>query len=151
MVMTSILTLQGPKRRKTKKKDKKHRASRQKKDPAFHRRQRAGNERAQKHFILGGGLFGLLPNSILEGFGDSLCSSEDRYTYTISVPNMYNIVGRERVAALCSECWHEAWQASCKQQAMRAIERKKKEAENGRKQRGNMILLGEPHLRGLGL
>ena len=59
---------------------------------------------AQKHFILGGGLFGLLPDSILEGVGDSLCSSANRYTYTVSVPNMYHIVGRERVDALRSKC-----------------------------------------------
>ena len=45
-----------------------------------------------------------MPDSILEGVGDSLLTAGDRYAYTVSVPNMYNIVGRERVEALCSEC-----------------------------------------------
>ena len=80
-----------------------------------------------------GRLFGLLSDSILEGVGDSLCSSADRYTYTISVPNMYNIVGRERVAALRSECWEEAWEACRQQQAVRVVVKKKKEAENWEK------------------
>ena len=78
---------------------------------AFRRRRRAGNKRAQKHFILGSGLFGLLPDSILEGVGDSLCSSTNRYTYTVNVSNMHNIGGREQVDALRSECWEEAWEA----------------------------------------
>ena len=39
-------------------------------------------------------LFGLLPNSILEGVGDSLFTATDRYAYSVSVPRMYNIVGR---------------------------------------------------------
>ena len=69
------------------------------------KRRRAGNKRAQKHFISGGGLFGLLPDSILEGVGDSLCSVAGRYTCTASVPNRYYIVGRERVDALQSESW----------------------------------------------
>ena len=63
-----------------------------------------GNKHAHKDFILGGGLFCLLPNSILEGFGDSLLTAGDRYAYTVSVPNIYNIVGREQVEALHSEC-----------------------------------------------
>ena len=48
---------------------------------------------------------GLLPDSILEGVGDSLCSVAGRYTYTASVPNRYYIVGRERVDALQSKSW----------------------------------------------
>ena len=46
---------------------------------------------------------------------------------------MYNIVGRERVAALHSECWEEAWEARRQQQAGRAAAEKKKEAENWEK------------------
>ena len=62
-----------------------------------------GNKLAQKHFISGGRLFDLLPDSILEGVGDSFCSAANRYTYTVSVPNMYHIVGREWVDALWAE------------------------------------------------
>ena len=48
---------------------------------------------------------GLLPDSILEGLGDSLLTAADRYAYTVSVPRIYNIVGREGVKALRSENW----------------------------------------------
>ena len=58
------------------------------------------SKRAHKHFISGGRLFGLLLDSILEGVGDSLLTATDRCTYTVSVPRMYNIVGREGVKAL---------------------------------------------------
>ena len=62
----------GSETKKNKKERKKtHRAGRQKKDLAFRRRRRACNKLAQKHFILGGGLFGLLPDSILKGVRDS--------------------------------------------------------------------------------
>ena len=37
-----------------------------------------GNKRAHKHFILGGRLFGLLPDSILEGVGIFLLTAADR-------------------------------------------------------------------------
>ena len=47
-----------------------NRAGRQKKDPAFRRKRRAGNKRAHKYFISGGRLMGLLPDSIWEGVGD---------------------------------------------------------------------------------
>ena len=111
--------------KKTKKKRKKtHRAGRQKKDPAFRRRRRASNKLAQNHFILGGALFGLLPDSILEGVGDSLHSAEDRYTYATSVPNIYHTVGRERVDALQTKFWEEAWEARHQQQAVRVAEKK---------------------------
>ena len=74
-----------------------------------------GNKHAHKHFILGGRLFGLLPDSILEGVGDSLLTTADRYAYTISVPRMYNIAGMEWVKDLSSKKWQEAWEA-CRQQ-----------------------------------
>ena len=66
-------------------------------------------------------------------FGDSLCSAADRYTYTVNVPNMYHIVGRERVDALRSECWQEAWETRLQQRAMRATQEKKKQTENWEK------------------
>ena len=72
---------------------------------------------------------GLLPDSILEGVGDSLLTAADRYAYTVSVPRMYNIVGREGVKALHSEKWQEAWEARRQQQAARAAQEKKKKAE----------------------
>ena len=109
-----------------------------------------GNKRAQKHFILGGGLFGLLPDSILEGVGDSLYSSADRYTYIVSVPRMYNIVGRERVQALCSECWQEAWEARRQQQAMRGLLRKKKkQAEDWEKAKREFDSIGGTPFNGV--
>ena len=64
-----------------------------------------------KQFILGGRLMSLLPDPILEGVGDSLLTAGDRYAYTVSVPRMYKIVGREGVKALHSKKWQEAWEA----------------------------------------
>ena len=49
---------------------------------------------------MGSGLFGLLPTSILEEIGDSLLRASDRYTYIVSVPNMYYSLGREGVQSL---------------------------------------------------
>ena len=72
---------------------------------------------------------GLLPDSILEGVGDCLLTAADRYAYTVSVPRMYNIVGREGVKALRSEAWDEAWEARRQQQAVRATQAKKKKAQ----------------------
>ena len=100
-----------------------------KKDPAFRKKRRAGNIRANKQFILGGGLMSLLPNPILEGVGDSLLTIADRYAYTVSVPRMYKIVGREGVKALCSEKWQEAWEAHYQQQAARVAQEKKQQAK----------------------
>ena len=60
----------------------------------FCRLWRASNLHSRAHFILGGGFFGLLPNSILEGIGDSLPRTVDRYAYIVSIPNTYHIVGR---------------------------------------------------------
>ena len=94
---------------------------------------------------------GLLPDPILEGVGDSLLTAADRCAYTVSVPRMYNIVGREGVKALRSEAWDEAWEARCQQQATRAAQKKRKKHKNGRKRSGNLILLGGPHLTGLRL
>ena len=71
----------------------------------------------------------LLPDPILEGVGDSLLTAADRCAYTVSVPRMYNIVGREGVNALHSEAWDKAWEAHRKQQAVRAVQKKEKEAQ----------------------
>ena len=94
---------------------------------------------------------GLLPDPILEGVGDSLLTAADRCAYTVSVPRMYNIVGREGVKGLRSEAWDEAWEARRQQQAARAAQEKRKKHKNGRKRSRNMILLGGPHLMGLKL
>ena len=72
---------------------------------------------------------GLLPDSILEGVGDSLLTAGDRYAYTVSVPHMYKIVGREGVKALHSEKWQEAWEAHHQQQATRVAQEKKQKAK----------------------
>ena len=141
----------GTKTEENKKEKKTHSVGRQKKDPAFFRKRRAGNIRGNKQFILGGGLMSLLPDPILEGVGDSLLTAADRYAYTVSVPRMYKIVGREGVKALHSEKWQEAWEARRQKQAARAVQEKNKKQKNGRKQSGNMILLGGPHFTGLGL
>ena len=45
----------------------------------------------------------LLPDPIFEGVGDSLLTATDRCVYTVSVPCMYKIVGREGVKALHSK------------------------------------------------
>ena len=105
MVVMSIPTLQGLKQRKIKNPAPKSIVRDEKKNKRFCKLRRASNLRSHAHFILGGGLFGLLPNSVLEGVGDSLHSAADRYTYTVSVPNMYHIVGRDEVDALQAESW----------------------------------------------
>ena len=57
------------------------------------------------------------PNSILQDIGDSLPRASDRYTYTVSVPNTYQSLGRE-VQSLREEGgrerveeWEQAMQA----------------------------------------
>ena len=66
----------------------------------------------------------------MQRIGDSLCSAADRYTYTVSVANMYHIVCRERVDALRAESWQEAWEARRQQEVVRATQKKKKQAED---------------------
>ena len=85
---------------------------------------------------MGDWLFGLLPNSILQDIGDSLPRASDRFTYTISVPNMYQSLGREGVQSLGEEAgherveeWEQAMQTRRDVEVARAIER---EAHNGR-------------------
>ena len=68
--------------------------------------------------MVGGGIFGLLLTSILGEIEDFLPRASDRYTYNVSVPNMYHSLnmggvqtlreapGRERV-----EEWEQAMQA----------------------------------------
>ena len=140
----------GTEREKKKKERKtKHRAGRQKKDPAFRRKRRAGNKRANKRFISGGRLMGLLPDPILEGVGDSLLTAADRCAYTVSVPRMYNIVGREGVKALRSEAWDEAWEARHQQQAARAAEKKKKKAKKWEDAKGEFHSVGGTPFNGV--
>ena len=100
---------------------------------------------------MGDGLFGLLPDSILEGVGDSLHSATDRYTYIVSVPKMYHIVGKEQVDALLAKSYQEAWKARRQEEVARATPKKRNKQKNGRKRSGNLILLWGPHLTGLGL
>ena len=71
----------------------------------------------------------LLPNPILEGVGDSLLTATDRYAYTVSVPRMYKIVGREGVKALHSKKWQEAWEAHRQKQVARAAQEKRQKAK----------------------
>ena len=108
-----------------------------------------GNKCAHKHFVLGGRLFGLLPDSILEGVGDSLLTATNRYAYTVSVPRMYNIVERERVKASGSEKWQEAWEVGCQQQATRAAQEKKKQAEKWEKAKREFDSVGRTPFNGV--
>ena len=78
----------GTETEKKKKERKKNIEPAAKKDPAFRRKWRAGNKRANKHFISGGWLMGLLPDPIFEGVGDSLLTAADRCAYTVSVLEM---------------------------------------------------------------
>ena len=43
---------------------------------------------------MGDGIFGLLSTSMLREFRDFLPSGSDRYTYNVSVPNLYHSLGR---------------------------------------------------------
>ena len=81
-------------------------------DKRFRRQWKASNKHNQRHFILGGGFYGLLPDLILGNIHDSLLSAIDRYTYTVSVPNLYHSVGRQPVGALKEEAEHERHKAS---------------------------------------
>ena len=91
----------------------------------------------------------LLSNLILEGGGDSLLTAADRYAYTVSVPRMYNIVGRERVKAFRSEKWQEAWEAHNQQQAARATQEKKEKAENWEKAKQKYDSVGGTPFKGV--
>ena len=78
---------------------------------------------------MGGGVFGLLPTSILGEIGDSLPRASDRYTYTVSVPNMYHSLGRVRVQTLReavgqerAEEWEQAMQARQDAEAARVAQ-----------------------------
>ena len=63
---------------------------------------------------MGVGILELLPTSILGEINDSLSNVVDRYTFTISVPDLYNSVGRQAVAELKEEAnleRHKTWLA----------------------------------------
>ena len=98
---------------------------------------------------MGGRFFGLLPDSTLEGVGDFLLTAADRYAYTVSVPRMYNIVGRERVESLHSEKWQEAWEARRHQQVARAAQKKKKQAEKWEKAKQEFDSIGRIPFNGV--
>ena len=68
--------------------------------------------------MCGGGIFGLFATSILGKLGIFIPSASDRYTYTISVPNLYHSLGRGGVQTLRGaagrereEEWEQAMQA----------------------------------------
>ena len=116
MVLMVILTLHDLRKAKRKSKKKKTSGGEPKKDRWFRRQRKAPNKWLNKDFIQGGGLFGLLPTSILGDIGDSLPRASDRYTYTISVSNMYHSLGREGVHSLREEARRE--RAQEREQAM---------------------------------
>ena len=92
---------------------------------------------------------GLLPDSILEGVGDSLLTAANRYAYTVSVPRMYNIVGKEHVKAFHSEKWQEAWGARRQQQAARVAQDKKEKAQNWEKAKRDYDSVGGTPFNGV--
>ena len=72
--------------------------------------------------------------------GDSLTIASDRYTYTVSVPNLYYNVGRQAVSVLKEEAErerHKAWlawdQARHNEATTIVAHRKAKEKGNWRK------------------
>ena len=91
----------------------------------------------------------LLPDPILEGVGDSLLTAADRYAYTVSVPRMYKIVGREGVKALRSEKWQEAWEALRQPTSYEGCSGKKtKSKKMGGSKAGIWFCWGDPISRG---
>ena len=103
----------------------------------------------EQGFIVGGGIFGLLPTSIMGEIGHSFTTASDRYTYTVSVPNLYHSVGRQVVSALKEEAKHErhkAWlvwdQARRNKAAASAAHREAKEEDNWRKATTNWDAFG---------
>ena len=91
----------------------------------------------------------LLPDPILEGVGDSLLTAADRCTYTVSVPRMYNVVGREGVKALCSKAWDEAWEAHHKQQATRDTQKKENKAQKSEEAKQELDFVGRTPFNGV--
>ena len=55
--------------------------------------------------------FWALFTSIMGELGHSFTTASDRYTYTVSVPNLYHSVGRQVVSALKEEAKHERHKA----------------------------------------
>ena len=98
---------------------------------------------------MGDGLFYLLPNSILEDIGYSLPRASDQYAYTVSVPNIYQSLGREGVQSLREEArrervveWEQAMQARRDAKAARAAEREAHNRRQYRKAKANWDFLG---------
>ena len=64
-------------------------------------------------FYCGGWDFWALLTSVLGQIEDVLPRASDRYTYTVSVPNIYHSLGREGLQSLREEVGHErveAWE-----------------------------------------
>ena len=58
-----------------------------------------------------GGIFGLLPTLILGKIGDFIPSASDRYTYSVSIPNLYHSLGSGGVQTLREVAgWEQAKQ-----------------------------------------
>ena len=140
MILLVVFTLWDVKYQTKNPPKKKHRSGRQKKDKQFRRAQKASNKRANRDFIVGGGIFGLLPTLVMGKIGHSLTTASDRYRYTISVPSLYHSVGRQSVSAVKEEVEperHEVWlawdQVRCDEAVASVAHRKAKEKDNWRK------------------
>ena len=89
---------------------------------------------------MGVGILELLPTSIWGEINGSLSSAVDRYTFTVSVPDLYNSVGRQAVGTLKEEAdleRHKTWlawdQARRNNAAANAATQKAKKKDNWRK------------------
>ena len=98
---------------------------------------------------MGGGIFGLLPTSILGKIGDSLPRGSDRYIYTVSVPNMYHSLGRGGVQTLREVAgrerakeWEQAMQARQDAKAASVAQREARLKANYKKAKANWDSLG---------
>ena len=83
-----------------------------------------------------------MPTSILEDIGDSLPRASDRYTYSVSVPNMYHSLGRQGLDALREEAWNEEMQGRRDAEAALAAAKKERDAENWRKAKAEYDAFG---------
>ena len=112
VVLMVVFTLQDVKRPKRKRPQKRNTTVvDRKKNKRFRRARKASNKWANEDFIVRGGIFGFLPTSILGAIGHSFSRASDRYTYIVSVPNLYHSLGRQAVSTLKEEAereWHKA-------------------------------------------
>ena len=94
----------------------------------------------QQEFHCGGWDFWAFPKSILGKIGDFIPSASDRYTYTVSVSNLYHSLGRGGVQSLREAVggergkeWEQAMQARLDAPATDAAEKEARLKANCKK------------------